>query len=86
MNYSTCLFLARKFLGPTARVWRRNGQIEVGTERVGTRTIIGEGTDYFTAFKDCFAEGAFAPPPIENQGSKFDSKIVLDNSSDPNSK
>lgn len=54
MTYSTLKKMARKLYGPRTRVWRREGEVIVGVEDLGTRYVYASGPDLLAAFKDMF--------------------------------
>lgn len=51
-NYSMALLIVRTYLGPTARLWRRDGKILAGTEAGGCRVVYGRGDCYRSAIED----------------------------------
>jgi hypothetical protein len=60
-NYSRSKRLAHALLGPQARVWDRNGTIEVGVESGKDKMIFGKGQ----TFQDAFFAAAFDMSPTE---------------------
>jgi hypothetical protein len=54
-NFSTTLTIVRNFLGPTARIWRRE-RVTIGTERNGVKTVKGEGANLTEAMRNAFPE------------------------------
>jgi hypothetical protein len=61
-NQSRALKVARAFLGPKARVWRRNGEVIVGVETPDGAIYAGRGADYAEALSV-----AFVPPAVREE-------------------
>ncbi len=56
LNRSRVEKFMRALLGPKARVWRRNGRIQLGVEGNGHRWLVGEGDTWEEALQDAARE------------------------------
>jgi hypothetical protein len=53
-NYSRALKVARSFLGPKGRVWRRDGEVIVGVDTPDGAIHVSRGADYAEALSVAF--------------------------------
>jgi hypothetical protein len=51
VNYSGLRYIVKRFLGPTARIWKYNGIIQAGVQQGDTRVIHAEGPSFLDVAK-----------------------------------